>query len=58
MCKSWFCKHKEKVTLTNIYGDMINQVNCRCIKRCTKCGKRFFVNELDGKCKIVNFREV
>lgn len=53
--KRFFCKHNEKVCITNIFGDLINDYNCRSIWKCKKCGKKFKSNKLDYNCKIVNF---
>lgn len=56
--KRLFCKH-EFVTITNFYGDMINQVSgagktIRSVQECTKCGKRRASTSLDKKCHIIN----
>ena len=53
--KRLFCKHKSKKCITNIYGDMINDLNCRSVWECEKCGKLFFSSELNQNCKVINF---
>lgn len=49
------CKHVNKKCLTNIYGDIINDFNCRSIYVCKDCGKYIPSNKLDKNCKIINF---
>ena len=49
------CKHEEQYCVTNIYGDMINSLDCRSVWECQKCGKRFRKDILDPNCTIVNF---
>lgn len=53
--KRLFCKHNEKVCITNIYGDLINDWNCRSVWECKKCGKMFRSDELEESCDVVNF---
>lgn len=53
--KRLFCKHKEKVCITNIYGAVILDYNCRSIWKCKNCGKMFKSDELEESCDVVNF---
>ena len=39
LIKRLFCKHKNTYTITNFYGDIINQFGCRSLKRCRDCNK-------------------
>ena len=55
--KRLFCKHKEKICVTNIYGDFINYLNCRSVWECKNCGKRFRSGQLNKDCEYVNFRK-
>lgn len=58
--KHFFYKHKEKFTITNLYGDWINTFSggdvYRSTQECKQCGKRFKVGSLDPNCNIINFR--
>lgn len=54
MCKR--CKHKNQRCITNIYGDAINEFNCRSVWVCLDCGSWIYKDELDANCKCVNFR--
>jgi hypothetical protein len=54
MFKKLRCKHENIQTLTNIYGDAINYFNARSIRMCTRCGKKFYKNELDKNCDRSN----
>ena len=53
--KQLFCRHKNKICITNIYGDCINIFGCRSIWKCVKCNKRFRSDKLNEDCKIINF---
>lgn len=58
--KRLLCKNHEYETVTNIGGDMINQLSTfkhtvRSIKRCKHCGKTIRSTELDPDCDVVNF---
>lgn len=48
------CKHINKQTITNIYGDAINHLNGRSIVSCVDCGKEFIAESLDKSCKRSN----
>lgn len=50
------CKHKIKITLTNLHGDAINQFNGkRAVTQCVSCGKIIFTDALDPNCDTINF---
>lgn len=55
------CKIHEYETITNLYGDAINQFPMkngrvtRSIRRCKHCKKIIYSPMLDIKCDIVNF---
>lgn len=53
--KKIFCRHKEKVCVTNIYGDLINDYNARSIWECTRCKRLFRSYSLEPSCDIINF---
>lgn len=36
--KRLFCKHYKVTFIRNVYGDEINDRNCRSLWRCGKCG--------------------
>ena len=55
--KKLFCKHKDIICITNIYGNLINTMNCRSVWECKDCGKRFKSNSLCKNCNYVNFKE-
>ena len=52
--KRLFCKHKY-ITVTNIYGDSINNYGARSFKKCEACGKTKFFKELDKECLVSNW---
>ena len=54
LLKRLFCKHKY-ITVTNIYGDSINNYGARSFRKCEICGKLKFFKELDPQCLISNF---
>lgn len=39
-----FCRHVYK-PWANVYGDLINVLNCRTVMQCPKCGKRVLKKE-------------
>ena len=51
--KRLLCKHTDTYTITNFYGDAINQFGCRSWKICKECGK-IIKDGLDKECKRVN----
>lgn len=52
--KKIICKHKNQITITNIYGDLINALNARSIRICKDCNKLIFSNKLDKNCNEIN----
>lgn len=58
--KQLFCKH-DYVTITNFYGDMINNMSIsskkiiRSVQQCRKCKKIHKSEKIDKNCHIVNF---
>lgn len=56
MCfKKLFCRHKNQICITNIYGNLINHMNCRSVWQCERCGKYFYNNKLEPRCETINF---
>lgn len=53
LIKRLFCKHKNTYTITNFYGDAINQFGCRSWKMCRDCNK-IIKCCLDKNCNRVN----
>ena len=51
--KKLFCKHEHTYTVTNFYGDAINEFGCRSWKRCRDCDK-IIKSGLDKNCNRVN----
>lgn len=51
--KRLLCEHTDIYTITNFYGDAINQFGCRSWKECIKCGK-IIKGDLDKNCSRVN----
>ena len=49
-----FCFHNYN-TVTNLVGEMMNLYECKSIKRCSKCGKFLYLNNIDDNCYIFNF---
>lgn len=50
-----FCKHHNQKCITNIYGDLINDYDCRSIWKCLNCGQLIKSDELCKDCKTINF---
>ena len=55
MWKKLFCRHEHKTCITNIYGDMINDLMCRSVWKCERCDKSFFSDKVEPSCEVVNF---
>ena len=57
MClKKLFCKHKKKICVSNIYGDLRNELDCCSVWKCERCGKIFLRDELEPSCSVANFK--
>ena len=56
MLKRLFCRHKNKTCVTNIHGDLRNDMDCCSVWECQRCGKIFLKDELEPSCYIVNFK--
>ena len=54
--KKLFCKHKQKTCVSNIYGDLRNDIDCCSVWKCERCGKIFLRDEIEPSCYIVNFK--
>lgn len=50
--KQLFCKHDYRLW-ANVYGDLINEMNCRTVMLCPRCGKRKYVGEyIEAPCNF------
>lgn len=54
--KKLFCKHKNKICVSNIHGDLRNDMDCCSVWKCERCSKIFLKDELEPSCNIVNFK--
>jgi len=57
--KRLFCRHTDKICISNIYGDFINIMSSpkkitRSIWKCNSCGKYLYESKLDPTCKRIN----